>query len=110
MVIKGVGRLKLAVAGFTLGRDSGGPLARILHEIEVTDDCVDVALAKIGELLCVFGAIGTSERIRQLGFEFREIRASEVFGGGQSWARILIFSFRILLSGQEPRSTCDQPN
>jgi hypothetical protein len=49
------------------------------------------ASAENGELLCEFGVISTSEPIRQLGFEFREIRCSEIFGGGQSWAGILIF-------------------
>src|ERR1700730_12120487 len=91
MVIKGIVIGKLAVSGFAVGRDSGCFLARVFREIEGSDDYVDIALAEIGELLYEFRVIGASERGRELGFEFREISACEIFAEGQLCSGILIF-------------------
>ena len=52
VIVKRIGSCELAVAGFAIGRVGRRALPCVFHEIEVGYNRVDIALAKLGEVIC----------------------------------------------------------
>jgi hypothetical protein len=91
VIVKSAGIRKLTITGLAVGRLSGRGFARVLREVEVRDDGVDVTFAEIGETVCECGVISGSEFLREMGFQPCEVGGSEIFRGGESWAGVLVF-------------------